>query len=289
MGRRSAGTSPTPRGGRRWCPGRRLQGGLAFATGWLLAGCSGRAGAPRPASRQGSQILDLWRVLLGAGVVLGVLVTGLVLWAVVRYRRPAGASPGELPVQTRANVPLEVLYTAVPLVIVAVLFALTLRVQDRVTRLSPTPDLRVDVTGFQWGWRFRYPAESVTVVGDSNTPPTLVLPVNATVRLRLASTDVIHSFYVPAFLDKRDVVPGLDNQLDVRTTRLGHFGGYCAEFCGLDHARMVFSVDVVSPEQFQGFVAQQQLRPQPSGTGPDDAGGGEAGRQAMLVPPGAKP
>lgn len=250
----------------------------------LAAGCSSRGGAPQPASRQGEQVLDLWRILLGAGLALGVVVTGLVLWAVLRYRRPKGAAEADLPVQTRANVPLEVVYTAVPLVIVAVLFALTLRVQDRVTRVSPVPDLRVEVTGFQWGWRFRYPAEAVTVVGDSNRPPTLVLPANATIRLRLVATDVVHSFFVPAFLVKRDLVPGMENQLDVRTTRTGHFGGYCAEFCGLDHARMVFSVDVVTPEQFQAFVAEQQQLPQPGGPGPDQTGQGDVGRQALLGP-----
>jgi cytochrome c oxidase subunit 2 len=258
---------------------------LAAAALALLAGCSSRGGVPEPASRQGGEVLDLWRVLLGAGVALGVVVSGLVLWSVVRYRRPRGAAPGDLPVQTRANVPLEVLYTAVPLVIVAVLFAYTMRVQDRVTRVSPTPDLRVEVTGFQWGWRFRYPAEAVTVVGDSNTPPTLVLPVNATVRLRLVATDVVHAFFVPSFLNKRDMVPGMDNEIDVRTTRVGHFGGYCAEFCGLHHAHMVFSVDVVTPEQFQAFVAEQQQLPQPGGPGPDQTGRGDVGRQALVGRP----
>jgi cytochrome c oxidase subunit 2 len=244
----------------------------------LLPACSGRGGAPEPVTRQGDDVLHLWRILLSAGVALGVFVTALILWSVVRYRRPRDAEAGDLPKQTRANVPLEVLYTVIPLVIVAVLFGVTLRTQHRVTRLSPTPELGVEVTGFQWGWRFRYPAQQVTVVGDVNNRPTLVLPVGATVRLRLIATDVIHSFYVPAFLVKRDMIPGVDNSIEVRPTHPGRFPGVCAEFCGLEHWRMMFDV-----ERFSAFVTEQQQ--QTGGQGPDATGPGEAGRQARLAVP----
>jgi cytochrome c oxidase subunit 2 len=207
--------------------------------------------------------------------------SGLVLWTVVRYRRPHGAGPDDLPKQVRANVPIEVFYTVVPLIIVAVLFALTMRTQDRVTRQSETPDLGVEVTGFQWGWRFRYPTEGVTVTGDANHPPTLVLPVGANVRLRLEAADVIHSFFVPKFLVKRDMIPGVDNSIEVRPTETGRFPGVCAEFCGLDHWRMAFDLEVVSPAEFQAFVAEQQRVP--SGPGPDPEGPGDVGRQASVI------
>ena len=151
-----------------------------FAAVPLLTACSSRGGAPEPASAQGEKVLDLWRILLGAGVVLGALVTGLVLWSVVRYRRPRGAEPGDLPKQTDANVPIEVFYTVIPLVIVAVLFGLTMRTQDRIAKDGESSDLAVEVTGFQWGWQFRYPTEGVTITGDADDPPTLVLPVGAT-------------------------------------------------------------------------------------------------------------
>lgn len=247
----------------------------------LLTGCSGRGGAPEPVTVQGRDVLDLWRILLGAGVALGTLVIALILWSVVRYRRPKGLAAGQLPKQTAANIPLEVFYTVIPLAIVAVLFGLTLRTQHRVTRQSATPDLSVEVTGFQWGWRFRYPAQGVTVVGDANQPPTLVLPVDANVRLRLVAADVIHSFFVPAFLVKRDLIPGVDNALEVHPTREGRFPGVCAEFCGLDHWRMTFTVEVVSPQAFQAFVAEQQ--PVPGGPGPDANGPGDVGRQASVA------
>ena len=229
----------------------------------LASGCSSRFCVPEPASEQGGDVLDLWRILFLTAVAIGLLVIGLIGWSVVRYRR-GGDADGEAP-QFRDNIRLEVFYTAVPLVIVAVLFGLTVGTQRRVTKIDEHPDLRVEVTGFQWGWRFHYPESGVTVVGDSNHPPTLVLPAGRTVGFELASVDVIHSFYVPAFLDKRDVVPGEENRGDVTTTRVGRFSGLCAEFCGLDHARMGFTVDVVPPREFEAWLtAQQQARPQPT-------------------------
>ena len=211
---------------------------------------------PEPASRQGEDVLDLWRVLFLAAVALGVLVIALILWALVRFRRRDGREAATF----SENVRLELFYTAVPLVIVAVLFGLTVATQERVTRTAPQPDVRVEVTGFQWGWRFRYLTEGVVVVGTSIENPTMLLPVDQTARLTLGSPDVIHSFYVPEFLVKKDVIPGVDNRLDVRPTRTGRFGGVCAEFCGLDHSRMNFVVEVVEPPQFRAWLEEQRLR-----------------------------
>jgi cytochrome c oxidase subunit II len=247
----------------------------------MTAGCSTRGGAPDPATSQGEDVLDLWRILLGAGVALGVLVTGLVLWSVIRYRRPRSAGPRDLPKQTGANIPIEVFYTVVPLVIVAVLFGLTMRTQNRISSESDSSDLEVEVTGFQWGWRFRYPVQGVTVVGDANNPPTLVLPVGANVRLRLVAADVVHSFFVPAFLVKKDLIPGVDNDLEIRPTELGRFPAVCAEFCGLDHWRMTFDVEVVEPPAFQDFLDDQQ--PVPGGPGPQGTGPGDPRGQARLA------
>jgi cytochrome c oxidase subunit 2 len=160
-------------------------------------------------------------------------------------------------------------------------------VQSRVTRLSAEPDLRVEVTGFQWGWRFRYLAEGVTIVGTSIQPPTMVLPVHATIQLVLVSPDVVHSFYVPAFLEKKDVIPGVENRLQVTTSRTGRFVGACAEFCGLDHSRMTFTVDVVPPQDFQSFIQQQQQQQQnQAGNQPDQQNQGEnnPGGQAAPAP-----
>lgn len=216
-----------------------------------LPACSSRFGAPRPASEQGEQVLDLWRLMFVLALAIGGLVAGLILWSVVRYRRREAQSPASF----QSNVPLELFYTAVPLVIVVVLFVVTLRVQDDVTAVTDRPDVRIDVTGFQWGWRFAYPDHGVTVLGDANRLPTMVLPLGRTTRLRLNSPDVIHAFYVPSFLNKRDVIPGVENRIDVTPTRAGRFGGHCAEFCGLDHGRMNFVVEVVPAAEFEAWAA----------------------------------
>ena len=236
---------------------RRLRPALATLLLVALASaCSSRFGAPEPASRQGGRVLDLWRVLFLAAVALGVVVIGLILWSMIRYRRRAGAEAASF----SENVPLELFYTAVPLVIVAILFGITVAVQRDVTSHAPQPDVRVEVTGFQWGWRFRYLTEGVVIVGTSDENPTMVLPVNAVTRLTLLSPDVIHSFFVPEFLVKRDVIPGVDNRLDVTPTRTGRFDGVCAEFCGLDHSKMNFVVEVVELEQFRAWVQEEQER-----------------------------
>jgi cytochrome c oxidase subunit II len=252
-----------------------------FIGAQCLTACSSRGGVPNPASSQGQEVLDLWQILLGAGVAVGALVAGLILWSVLRYRRPRTAGPDDLPKQTAANIPIEVFYTVVPLVIVAVLFGLTMRTQHRVTK-EGDPDLAVEVTGFQWGWRFRYPAQGVTITGDANSPPTLVLPVGANVRFRLVAADVVHSFFVPAFLVKRDLIPGVDNSLEIRPRHLGRYPAVCAEFCGLDHWRMTFDVEVVSPEAFQAFVADQQRVP--GGPGNEGTGPGDIGQRARVGP-----
>lgn len=254
---------------------RRCLGVLAVGLLAGAGGCSNRFGAPDPVTTQGTPVLRLWRVLLFAAVALGVLVVGLIFWALVRYRRRADKEAGG----RSENVPLELFYTAVPLAIVAVLFGLTMVAQRDVNRLAAEPDLRIEVTGFQWGWRFRYLTEGITIIGTSTREPTLVLPVRATARLTLMSPDVVHSFYVPDFLTKRDLIPGVENRIDVTPTRTGRFPGVCAEFCGLDHTRMTFVVEVVEPEEFETFVTQQQEQ----GTLPDqeDQGGeGEPGSQA---------
>ena len=119
------------------------------------------------------------------------------------------------------------------------------------------------------------------MLGGANDIPTSVLPVGANVRLRLQATDVVHSFFVPAFLVKRDMIPGMDNSIEIRPTEPGRYPGVCAEFCGLDHWRMAFDVEVVTPVDFQAFIAEQQQ--EPAGRGPDDTGPGDVGRQASLV------
>jgi cytochrome c oxidase subunit II len=223
----------------------------------LLAACSD-FGAPDPASDQADSIHSLWRGTVIAALVVGAFVWGLIGWALVRYRRRSDGVPD----QKAHNIRLEVIYTAIPVIIVAVLFVVTMRTQADVTDLTDDPDVIVEVIGFQWQWQFRYedpqggtgPVITGRPAGD---PPEMVLPVGRTTRLRLVTRDVNHSFWVPRFLSKRDLIPRVRNAIDVTPTERGSFIGRCAEFCGLDHWRMNFAVRVVSPAEYERWLADQ--------------------------------
>lgn len=218
----------------------------------MVTGC-GRAGLPRAATEQGRETESLWKLFLVIAAVLGVVVYGLIVYVVVRARRRP--DDGSLPSQRRDFFGLELLYTAVPLVIVGVLLGLSTRAQQKITKLSDHPDLAVQVIGFQWQWQFRYP-DGVVITGTPDAPPVLELPVDRTIQLELLSNDVVHSFWVPNFVEKRDLVPGIDNRIDVRLTRTGEFAGVCSEFCGLDHWRMTFTVKAVPADEFDAWLAR---------------------------------
>jgi cytochrome c oxidase subunit II len=184
-------------------------------------------------------------------MVVGGIVLGLILFASVRYR---GNRPGR-PALFSKHIPLEIVYTAIPVLIVAGLFTATFGVEDRVDSTSARPAVTVDVTAFDWSWRFAYKGTDVVVTGSPAAPPTLMLPQGQTVRIVLHSADVIHAFYVPDLLFKRDAIPGQTNMFQIVPERLGTFRGECAEFCGLDHAEMTFDVRVVSGAEFDAWLA----------------------------------
>jgi cytochrome c oxidase subunit 2 len=218
-----------------------------------LPACSSRFGAPDPSSQQSDEVLNLWRLFVGVSIVVGAIVIGLILFSIVRYR---GSKPGE-PARFNNHIPLEIVYTAIPLVIVAGLFWATFGVEQKVDSISAKPAVTVNVTGFDWGWRFAYAGTNVTITGQPGRPPTLVLPEGRVVRFYLHSADVIHSFYVPDLLFKRDVIPGRTNDFQIVPNRLGTFHGQCAEFCGLNHAEMIFNVRVMTGSAFDAWLAQQ--------------------------------
>jgi cytochrome c oxidase subunit 2 len=227
----------------------------------VLAGaCSGSFGMPRGASEQAQETFEIWQFFFVAAIPVAGIVYVLIAWSLVRYRRRRSDEPGVLGSQRAENFPLEVVYTAVPVVIVVVLFALTIRTDDRVTAISPDPDLVVRAEAFAWGWRFAYP-EGVTVVsppsGEEAAEPVMMLPLGETVRISLTSNDTIHAFWVPEFLYKHDAIPGHTFEFDVTPTEAGTFQGHCAEFCGLNHAYMNFKVQVVSPGEFDAWFQQE--------------------------------
>ena len=173
---------------------------------------------------------------------------------VIRYRRRRH-DDDSAPSQQQSQHALEVLWTAVPLVIVGVLFGLSLPAEDDITSVSPDPDLVVEVRGFQWQWQFRYPDSGIEITGVPGTPAhRWCCPSDRTVRLELVADDVIHSFWVPSFLEKRDLIPGVDNEIDVNIIEPGEWSGVCSEFCGLDHWKMNFALRAVPAEEFDAWV-----------------------------------
>ncbi len=232
---------------RRWRPA-----GLALVA--LVASACTENGYPTPSSEQAEDAASLWRVALIAAAIVGGITMSLIIYSIIRFRR----RDDRLPDQRSSHFTLEVVCTVIPVAIVAGLFAYTVNVQRKVTELSDDPDVVVDVVGYQWGWTFTYPAAGVTSVpGEDYEPAVLAVPVGATVRFNLRSPDVIHSFWVPEFLEKRDLIPGVDNAIDVTVNRTGTWTGRCAEFCGLDHWRMNFEVQALSPDDFDAWLAEQ--------------------------------
>ncbi|OON77681.1 aa3-type cytochrome oxidase subunit II [Streptomyces tsukubensis] len=272
-----------------------LTAGLILAT---ATGCSykdfPRLGMPTPVTEEAPRILSLWQGSWAAALATGVLVWGLILWSVIFHRR--SRTKIEVPPQTRYNMPIEALYTVVPLIIVSVLFYFTARDETKLLHLDKKPTHTVNVVGFQWSWGFNYienvdgdastgnaksssdlkaipdrfadqfpaGAEGVYTVGtpgernpQTNNPgPTLWLPKGEKVRFILTSRDVIHSFWVVPFLMKQDVIPGHTNAFEVTPNKEGTFLGKCAELCGVDHSRMLFNVKVVSPERYQQHLKE---------------------------------
>jgi cytochrome c oxidase subunit II len=232
----------------------------ALAAAGFAVSCSSGFGTPDPASEEGEEVAELWRVLLLTAGVLAAVVFGLLTWAIVRFRR---RGRDDLPPQTHGSALLEAVYVAVPTVVVAVLFVYILHVEEVGVREGPA-DVVVEVTSFRWGWLFEYDDGAVTVSSSPGQPgelPELVVPVDAVVRFDLHTSDVIHSFAVPALLTKQDALPGEEKQLLVRTTRTGRFDGHCAEYCGLEHARMDFTLVVVTAEEFATWLDDRRDAP----------------------------
>ncbi|GAB3644523.1 cytochrome c oxidase subunit II [Glycomyces tarimensis] len=219
--------------------------------------------------------MDLWIGSVVAALAVGVIVWGLTFWCVVAYRKRDSKLPEQkrleeqaLPPQTKYNLPAELTFTGLPFILIGVLFYFTVIVQDEVTYMSETPTACTDVTAFKWNWQFTYADENcepietaegepVQEIGDSEYVPIVVVPNQEDVRFVVHSEDVIHSFWVPDLLFKRDVFPGSDNQessFEVDFNTEGAYVGRCAELCGTYHAFMNFEMRVVSPEDYEAFV-----------------------------------
>ncbi|MBF0807852.1 cytochrome c oxidase subunit II [Rothia nasimurium] len=237
----------------------------------LLTGCSeqvsvGWLPTQRGVTDNADTIMDLWIGTWIAALAVGLVTWGLMLWCIIAYRRRKYETG--YPRQVSYHAPLEIFYTAIPIILIVSFFTFSDRAEREITApKSETADITIEVYGKQWAWDFNYLDENVYFagvqarldkegnVGVEETLPTLYLPVNSTVDLQLKSRDVIHSFWIPAFLEKRDTIPGMTNHMYFTTgSEPARYQGKCAELCGEYHSEMLFNVEVVSQEDYDAYI-----------------------------------
>jgi cytochrome c oxidase subunit II len=248
---------------------------VAAAAALSLSGCAdeiktGWLPSDKGMTDQTGRIIDLWNGSWIAALAVGALVWGLTIWCIVAYRRRRDETG--LPAQVRYHIPLEILYTVVPLMMVGVLFYFTARDQAAIAATDETPDVTIGVVAKQWSWDFNYlddgvydtgvQAQLTGEPGVEETLPVLYLPVDERVEFRLTARDVAHSFWIPAFLRKLDVIPGVENSFQEVPQQEGTYQGKCAELCGEYHSEMLFVVRVVSRAEYDAHMADLRARGQ---------------------------
>lgn len=248
---------------------------LAACTDQELAGyMPGFVSGAEPVTNQTRLITDFWVNSWITLFVVGFVAWGLMLWSMVVYRRRK--TDTGLPVQLRYNMPIEILFTVIPFVLIIGLFALTARDEAIIEKRFDNPEVTIQAFGKQWAWDFNYTNEDVYYSGiqvqpdlspdapqgsiDPESLPTLYLPVGKTVEIQLNARDVIHSFWVIDFLYKKDMIPGKTNYMSIIPQREGTYAGKCAELCGEFHSQMLFQVKVVSQEEYDAYI--ESLREQ---------------------------
>ncbi|UNK72139.1 cytochrome c oxidase subunit II [Microbacterium sp. H1-D42] len=251
---------------------------LGVAAAVVLAGCTptelhgflpGFVADGTPATNQTDRVAGLWVTSWIVLLIVGLITWGLMGWALVMYRRRKGQTG--LPVQLRYNMPIEILYTVIPLILVLAMFFFTARDQTEIETQWDDPDVEISAIAKQWAWDFQYDGEAednsdaVWTMGvqaqaddkgdiDRESLPTLVLPVDKKVKIDLQSRDVIHSFWIIDFLYKKDMYIGKDNSWSFIPTRVGEFDGKCAELCGEYHSMMLFNVKVVEQDEYDAYL-----------------------------------
>jgi len=236
---------------------------------------------PTAVTTQAKDTRGLYDIVFGIAVAIFVAVEGLIIWSVIRYRRKAGDD--ELPAQTHGNTLIEIVWTLIPTVIVLYLFAISWNTLNTVDAVSSNPEIRVHAVAQQFAWKFEYLDANGKVVATQSEPSAakgggMAVPVGKSVLVTLDSPDVIHAFYVPKFLFKRDVVPGQTNRfqftVDASEATDGHpniFGGQCAELCGTGHRTMLFNVIAMSPTDYDAWlkalIIQNNATPPPPPSG----------------------
>lgn len=233
---------------------------LCVAATLGLAGC-----LPAAATREGREVAGLYSTFMLIAAVVAAIVLGLATFAILRYRQRAGDDV--LPAQVHGNIRFEAIWTGLPIITIIGLLLLTVGVLntfDQAVRANQAVDIRV--SAFRWGWRFEYPNQGVRVEGIGAPGPEVYVPVGENVRVTMTAVDVIHAFYVPEFLFKRDAIPGRDNVFALTVEEPGRYGGQCAEFCGIYHSKMPFTVVAVPRAEFDAWLASAAASPPPLAT-----------------------
>ena len=246
---------------------------IAGAGALLLTGCSEQVqrgwlpNESRDITNHTASIQDLWVNTWVTVLLVGIMTWGLMIWCIVAYRRRKGEVG--YPRQLSYNLPMEILYTAVPLMMVLTFFTFSDSTQTAIEEPVDS-ELVVDIQAKQWAWDYNYAYQGEEKYdpsvqahldgseGKNDEIATLYLPVDTSVTLELNSRDVIHSFWVPAFLEKIDMIPDRTNYMSFTTGREGTFAGKCAELCGEYHSEMLFNVAVVSQQEYDAQM--QRLR-----------------------------
>jgi cytochrome c oxidase subunit II len=244
---------------------------IALAISVILAGCTqqelqGWLPGDAETTNHTGRIIGLWTTSWIVLLVVGFITWGLIIWAAVVYRRRKGQTA--LPAQLRYNMPIEIFYTIVPLILVLGFFAFTARDQAAIEADPGNPDVTIEVYGKRWAWDFNYVDENVYSPGiqaqvlddqqgaiDESQLPVLYLPVDKKVEVDIKSRDVIHSFWIIDFLYKKDMIPGKTNHMYFTPTKIGEYRGKCAELCGEYHSLMLFTVKVVSQSDYDAHIA----------------------------------
>lgn len=226
----------------------------------LIVALGGCMIPPDPKTTEAKEVFTLYNVIFGMGVAVFLAVEGMIVYSIFRYRR----RDDRLPKQLHGNTLVEIIWTVIPTAIVLTIFGFSMVTLGHIETRAKNPTV-IEVDGFQWQWAFRYgtddtdPSNDYTVTGTPGKPAVMAVPVGEPVHLILKSSDVIHSFFVPSFLVKLDVVPFPDpnqhNSLEFTVTNPGTYGGQCAEFCGLAHAGMIFEVQAMSRPDYDAWLA----------------------------------
>ena len=229
---------------------------LLVAPALLLTGCSKVSGLgfDEGLSSVNDQSLSLWQGAWIAAFIVGGITLILILWPAVFHR---GKKDGpEFPKQTQYNIPIEIIYTVIPFIIVAGLFYFTAKKETVISAHTNTYKHEITVEGIQWSWQFGYPeaGPGAVVTGTPAQPPVLYVPLGERVRYTITSNDVVHGFWIPAFMIQMQNLPGVTNHLEFTASKLGDFPGRCNILCGRNHSQMLFTVRVVTPDQYKAYL-----------------------------------